>query len=949
MQGRVRGPLSLRHADGSRHTGPHGNAHMDDLLAEFLSETAESVAELDLALVRLEQAPGDAATLSLIFRLVHTVKGTCGFLGLPRLERVAHAAENVLGQVRDGRLVVSPALVGPVLAAIDAIRRILAHLAEAGAEPDGDDGATIAALDRLLAADPHAAPPAPDPFDDLFDDLAATAPPVPQAAPPAAAALPDLPPSITPPAPPPAPVPAPPAPVPPAAQPVAAPQTIRVGVDVLEHLMTLVSELVLARNQLLQLARGEETTFAAPLQRLSTITSDLQEGVMKTRMQPIGQAWNKLPRLVRDLSHDLGKSIDLAMSGQDTELDRQVLELIRDPLTHMVRNSADHGLESPQRRLAAGKPATGRISLSACHEGGHVVIEIADDGAGLDTARIRAKACAQGLATEAELAAMPDAQLHRLVFHAGFSTAEAVTAVSGRGVGMDVVRANVEQIGGVIDLRSVSGEGTTFTIRIPLTLAIVSALIVQVRGHRFAIPQLSVVELVGVNASGSGRAIEHIDATPVLRLRDRLLPLVELHALLRLDPEPTASGPAAGHPAAPDACDGRAPVVVVVVQVGSATLGIVVDRVFDTEEIVVKPMAAVLRHIAVFSGNTILGDGSVIMILDPGGIARQSGILGGREGRAVAPPPAAPSSADATAMLLFRAGPGAPKAVPLELVSRLEHIARERIECAGGLPVTQYRGRLMPLLAMDGVRQDARPAQPVLVFSDAGRTMGMMVDEIVDVVQEPLAVEIGCGRTGLLGTAVIAGQATDVIDIGHWLTLGWRDWFGTPAGQENRPRLLIVEDSSFFRTLVVPTLAAAGYDVTHVDGASAALRLRDAGTRFDAVVSDIEMPGMDGYALARRIREPGPWSAVPLVALSGSGSPAQAREAGFDDHVRKGERDALLATLAHHLARHPAATPHRPAPFQPAQVQPAAASLPAPPWQAPPRQPPAGPALQHTA
>lgn len=899
---------------------------MDDLLAEFLTETAESIAELDSALVRLERIPDDQATLSLIFRLVHTIKGTCGFLGLPRLERVAHAAENVLGQVRDGRLVVSVSLISPVLVAIDAIKLILAHLAATGAEPAGDDSATIAALDRLLAAGSadQAAPGAV--ATDPFDDLPFT--PLPPAKAPATAVTPD-------PASPEAPAPeapnfVPPAVVPPAvvspasvspdhAEPVApaTAQTIRVGVDVLEHLMTLVSELVLARNQLLQLARGEENAFAAPLQRLSHITSDLQEGVMKTRMQPIGHAWNKLPRLIRDLAHDLDKRIELVMLGQDTELDRQVLELIRDPLTHMVRNSADHGLEPTARRLAAGKPEIGRITLNAFHEGGHIVIEIADDGAGLDVARIRAKAASQGLATEAELAAMPDTQLHRFIFHAGFSTAAAITAVSGRGVGMDVVRTNVERIGGVIDLRSVPGEGTTFTIKIPLTLAIVSALIVQSRGERFAIPQLSVVELVRVEAAGlpggTGRTIEHIDGTPVLRLRDRLLPLVELHALLRLDPD-----------AAPGAPRGRT-TIVVVVAVGAATLGIVVDRVFDTEEIVVKPVAPVLRHITMFSGNTILGDGSVIMILDPNGIARASGIGGGREGRAVQPGPAAQSSADATAMLLFRAGPGAPKAVPLELVARLEDIARERIETAGGLPVTQYRGRLMPLLAMDGVEVGARATQPVLVFSDAGRTMGMMVDEIIDVVQDRLSVEIGCGRTGLLGTAVIAGQATDVVDIGHWLTLAWRDWFGAPVVQAGR-RLLVVEDSGFFRTLLVPTLAAAGYDVTHVDSAAAALRLRDAGSRFDAIISDIEMPGMDGYAFARKLREPGPWSTLPLIALSGSGTPALAREAGFDDHVGKGERDTLMATLQRHLAGRAAARPQpppHPDAHQPARHQPA--------------------------
>jgi two-component system chemotaxis sensor kinase CheA len=887
---------------------------MDDLLAEFLTESAESIAEVDSALVKLERTPDDQATLGLIFRLVHTIKGTCGFLGLPRLERVAHAAENVLGQVRDGQLVVSAVLISPVLGAIDAIKTILAHLSATGAEPAGEDTATIAALDRLLAgadAADHAAPAAAfaDPFDDLPHPVpsVAEAPAAVEVAPPKAAPVADRP----------APATAAPAEH---AEPVAAAaaaQTIRVGVDVLEHLMTLVSELVLARNQLLQLARGEENPFAAPLQRLSHITSDLQEGVMKTRMQPIGHAWNKLPRLIRDLAHDLDKKIELVMLGQETELDRQVLELIRDPLTHMVRNSGDHGLESTARRKELGKPETGRVTLNAFHEGGHIVIEIADDGAGLDVARIRAKAAAQGLATEAELAVMPDAQLHRFIFHAGFSTAAAITAVSGRGVGMDVVRTNVERIGGVIDLRSVPGEGTTFTIKIPLTLAIVSALIVQSRGERFAIPQLSVVELVRVEATGSpgstGRTIEQINGTPVLRLRDRLLPLIELHTLLRLDPEEVPPG--AAH---------ERTTIVVVVAVGSATLGIVVDRVFDTEEIVVKPVAPVLRHITMFSGNTILGDGSVIMILDPNGIARASGIGGGREGRAVQAGPAAQNSTDTTAMLLFRAGPGAPKAVPLELVARLEDIARERIETAGGLPVTQYRGRLMPLLAMDGVEVGVHATQPVLVFSDAGRTMGMMVDEIVDVVQDRLSVEIGCGRTGLLGTAVIAGQATDVVDIGHWLTLAWRDWFGAPVAQASQRRLLVVEDSGFFRNLLVPTLSAAGYDVTHVGSGAGALKLRDGGARFDAIVSDIEMPEMDGYALARKIREPGPWADLPLIALSGSGTPALSREAGFDDHVSKSERDTLMATLQRHVASRPAALPPASKGVnQPAQHQPA--------------------------
>ncbi|MBV8456635.1 MAG: chemotaxis protein CheA, partial [Acetobacteraceae bacterium] len=390
--------------------------------------------------------------------------------------------------------------------------------------------------------------------------------------------------------------------------------TIRVSVDALEHLMTLVSELVLTRNQLLQLARAwQDNGFAAPLQRLSHLTSGLQEGVMKTRMRPIGRAWNKLPRLVRDLGHELGKSIELVMRGAETELDRQVLELIRDPLVHMVRNSADHGLEPPEERRARGKPETGRITLNAFHEGGHIIIEVSDDGRGLPVERIRAKAVARGLASEAELASMSDSQIQEFIFQPGFSTAAQVTSVSGRGVGMDVVKTNIELIRGAIALDSVPGEGTRFAIKIPLTLAIVSALIVEAGREQFAMRQISVVELVrpGCNGSDGEGAIEHIKNTPVLRLRDQLLPLVGLAGLLGLEDQRETEAE---------------PPTIVVTQAGHGLLGIVVDRVFDPEKIVVKPVAPILRNITMFGGSTILGDGAVIMILDPNGIARASGV-----------------------------------------------------------------------------------------------------------------------------------------------------------------------------------------------------------------------------------------------------------------------------------------------------------------------------------
>ena len=835
---------------------------MDDLLADFLTETNESLAELDLALLRLERTPDDAETLSGIFRLVHTIKGTCGFLGLSRLEGVAHAAENVLVRVRDGVLEITPDAVSIVLSAIDRIKEIVSGLASAGSEIAGDDTALVAALDALAEGRP-AAPAGP-----------VSAPP----SEPAEVA---------------------PAEAPQAEAPQAG-QTIRVGVDVLEDLMTLVSELVLTRNQLLQLARTQEdSSFGVPLQRLSHITSDLQEGVMKTRMQPIGNAWNKLPRLVRDLALEVDKRIELVLHGAETELDRQVLELIKDPLTHMVRNSADHGLETPAERRAAGKPDCGRIVLNAYHEGGHIIIEVADDGRGLPVDRIRAKALARGLASEPELAAMSAEQITRFIFRPGFSTAAVVTAVSGRGVGMDVVKTNVERIGGTIDLKSVAGQGTTFLVKIPLTLAIVSALIVQAGRERFAIPQISVVELVraggeaGTKDDRSESRIEHINGTPVLRLRDRLLPLVSLAGLLKLG-ESEAGGA------------GRC---IVITQVGATMLGIIVDRVFDTEEIVVKPVAPILRHITMFSGNTILGDGSVIMILDTNGIARAHGIAGGDSRLADATAQRAVAQSERhTAMLLFRAGGTSPKAVPLGLVARLEDIERERIEISAGHPVMQYRGRLMPLVPLSGALDMTKPRHAVLVFNDIDRglgrdrCMGLVVDEILDVVEERLKIELSGNRPGLLGTAVIAGNATDVIDTAYWLTQAAADWFrtGERGGGVRGARLLVIEDSDFFRNLLVPALSAEGYEVTACDGAACALRLRDAGEMFDAVVSDIEMPEMDGLALVRRLREGGAWAALPVIALSARARDAEmaaGRAAGFTDYVGKFDRTALLASL----------------------------------------------------
>ncbi len=889
---------------------------MDELVTEFLTETNESLDELDNDLVNLEQNPNDTELLSKIFRLMHTIKGTCGFLDLPRLAKVAHHAENVLGRFRDGDLKVTPAYVSLIFESIDAIKTIVHHIGMKGSEPDNDYPGLIARLDAVYEGQDTTEAPAPvsepEPapaasatasFDDDIDFTPVRGPDYVEKAPAPVA-------EAKPPAPAPAPVPAPVATATAdhgetdAKAAAAAAQTLRVNVDVLENLMTMVSELVLTRNQLLQILRNQsETDFTAPLQRLNHVVSDLQEGVMQTRMQPIGNAWSKLPRIIRDLSMELGKKIDLEMIGQETELDRQVLELIKDPLTHMVRNSADHGVEMPAARAAAGKNETGKIILHAYHEGGHIIIKIADDGKGLSTQRIKEKIVANGLATEAEVATMSLQQIQQFIFKAGFSTAEKVTSVSGRGVGMDVVRTNIEKIGGSIELKSEEGKGSTFTIKIPLTLAIVSALIVESAGERFAIPQLAVRELVMASHVGENR-IEVIKGTPVLRLRNHLLPLVALDELLRIKIHSDIK---------------RENHYIVVTQIGNYSFGIIVDRVFDTEEIVVKPVCKMLRGVEIFSGNTILGDGTVIMILDPNGIARASGEIesGDTKMNAHAGDLAQSShSAQKTALLLFAAGDAAPKAVPLSLVARLENIKMDDIEYSGNQMLVQYRGHLMPLSPFNAMVQiENQTEKPVLVFSDRDISLGLIVDKIIDITEEHIDVQVGSSNPALMGSAIINGEATDIIDVAHFLQTVNRDWFknhgddpfdtANNIGISRKKRILLVDDSPFFRNMLTPLLSVAGYEVTTLESPIDALKLCDNGMQFDLIVSDIEMPVMNGFEFAQKIKSHGQWQDTPIVALTSHATPQdidRGHQVGFEKYIAKFDRDTLLNALSQTLA-----------------------------------------------
>jgi two-component system chemotaxis sensor kinase CheA len=857
---------------------------MDDLLREFLTETSENLSTLDIELVRLEQNPNDPALLGNIFRLVHTIKGTCGFLGLPRLEHVAHAGENVLGKFRDGELLVTPHAVSLILQSIDSIKAILTYLEKNEAEPPGDDQKLIDALNAMANGDagaPAVAPAAsPIEFDKVIEAPAAVQ---------ARAAAPTIVAPVG------AKVDAKPVGDDHAGKGSVADQSIRVSVDVLETLMTTVSELVLTRNQLLQILRGQkESAFTTPLQRLNQVTSELQDGVMKTRMQPIGNAWAKLPRIIRDLSLELGKKIDLQMVGAETELDRQVLELIKDPLTHMVRNSADHGIEMPVDRAKANKNETGVILLNAYHQGGHIIIEVSDDGRGLAMDKIRSKIIEKQLATESELSGMSEQQIMQFIFKPGFSTAAAVTSVSGRGVGMDVVKTNIEKIGGAVDFQSKSGKGSRFFIKIPLTLAIVSALIVKCNSERFAIPQINVVELVQASSKSEHR-VERINDTPVLRLRNRLLPLVSMRKALKLGDDEIK----------PDGC-----YFIVVIQTGHTSFGIIVDHVFDTEEIVVKPVSPILRDIKVFSGNTILGDGNVVMILDVNGLVHHAGEVHSQsEISHHSSSINTKRGDDRQSLLLFRAGEEGPKAVPLSLIARLEKVDRKNIEFSGASAVIQYRGKLMPLVHVEsGKLLPKEGLQPILVFADRDKHMGLMVDDIIDIVEERLQVDLSSKRPGYMGTSIIAGRATDILDAAYYLSQAFQDWFDVETdgtfGDTRLRRILLVDDSPFFRNLLTPLLSVAGYEVTTVENPVEALKLQEAGIDFDAIVSDIEMPGMNGFEFITALRKGGRWSQLPVVAMSSHATTADVghgREAGFTDYVPKFNREALLATLHKNL------------------------------------------------
>ena len=796
-----------------------------DIVREFLVESSENLDRLDRELVILEQTPEDREVLASVFRTIHTLKGTAGFLSFPALESVAHVGENLLSRMRDGVLMLNPEITTTLLAMVDAIREILGSIETNGNEGKRDDRELIAHLTRLYAPPEPAAPPPAAP-------AAMEAPPesgedvVPAVPPPRLGDLlvkkgfarpsdiadaleqqkqgdPRHLGEIL------------------VQQNVVKPQdilevlqvqqnakvasdtTIRVDVTILDKLMNMVGELVLTRNQILQRADALEACgLLSAAQRLNLLTSELQEGVMKTRMQPIGNIWSKFPRTARDVAMNCGKRVRIEMEGKETELDKTILEAIKDPLTHLLRNSVDHGIETPEVRRAAGKSPEGCLVLRAFHEGGQVNIEISDDGGGLNVERIRQKAIQNGVVTAEQAARLAEREIFNLIFLPGFSTAEKVTNVSGRGVGMDVVKTNVEKIGGTVDVQSRPGSGTTVRMKIPLTLAIVPALIVTCAGDRYAIPQVNLLELVRIEGELSETAIENVHGAPVYRLRGTLLPLVYLAKELEVETLETKVSASAVGDSSMDAARG---VSIVVLQAEEQHFGLVVDEVNDTEEIVVKPLGRNLAGASAYSGATIMGDGRVALILDVLGLAQKSGVLS-KSHEHVQKETGADAetlSAQAEALLLFLDETGSRMAVPLARTSRLEVLSQATIEIVGGREVVQYRGQIMPLIRVGEVIRERRnrprggdalkdvdpESLHVVVFECEGRDVGLVVGRVLDIVAENVGNISPASREGVRGCAVIQSKAAELLDLDFVGQRGLRDLAETNepvhAGQEN--------------------------------------------------------------------------------------------------------------------------------------------------------------------
>jgi two-component system chemotaxis sensor kinase CheA len=933
---------------------------LEGAMQEFIDETVEMLERIVVNLAQVEKASADKETLNEIYRDMHTIKGSSQLFGCQQMGELAHALEAALEPVRAGTVKLGARLTDITYEGIDVMRSICAELRTSKQEPNV--AARVQQLIATLADSAISEPDAPIMKDVIAAPEKVTkatvlvadvkhveqvtniavnqAPEIKvQAAAPAPAIeqvsshVPVLAASVT-----------SPSKAPPEKSEVKSVQTessparsessksesssaaaegsesIRVQVSLLDSLMNMIGELVLVRNQVIQYTNVRRDAELSNLsQRLNIVTSELQNEVMKTRMQPVGNVLTKFHRVIRDLSRDLNKEIQLKLEGTETELDKTLIEAVKDPLTHIVRNSADHGIETPADRKAAGKSAAGTIIVRSFHEGGQVIIEVSDDGKGLSKDKLSKKALEKGVVSQAQLDRMSLREVHNLIFAPGFSTAEKVTNVSGRGVGMDVVRSNIERIGGSVELNSEEGKGTSIRLKIPLTLAIVPALIVKSHNEQFAIPQVKLVELVRVDVDDP-EGVDYLQDRPIFRLRGRLLPLVSLREALKLGEE--------SQRLAVMQKNRTAPMNIAVLTSDGGQFGLVVDSIEDSTDIVVKPLSGFLKDLGVYSGATIMGDGSLALALDVAGLAASARMAKDQETTSTESQMSIDASegvkVDEAEYLTANIGAEGRFALPLVLVNRLEEFQKSKITTSGKQRIVQYRNQILPLLnvqnvlgfeRMDKQHTTAGDKIAVVVVERAGKLFGLEVDSIDDVLTIQANVERDVSpKQGIVGSLIYKDTIITILDAFGLIDLytGVRPSDNEKnnivsgdrsiGDQRAKHEILFAEDNTFFRRQVLETLASAGYRVaSEINGELALERLkRSSDGEFSVILSDIEMPKMTGLELAAAVRNIDKYKSIPMIALTTKFSKSDQDKGiamGFNRYLEKLKPHELVTNL----------------------------------------------------
>lgn len=956
----------------------------DEILQGFIEESLEHLADIETDLLAIEKAGAniDENLVNKVFRAAHSIKGGAGFMGLTVIQELSHAMENILGMIRSRKLVPNPEIVNVLLQGSDKLEAMINNVHSSNDEDITEHLIPLNAIaegNALQAAPPKPAPEpvveaTPEPVAEAEPEQAVTEDVSPEPPP----QSPDIQNILAPQATASAPTTPKPEPIPPLATPTASspastassaaqpPQvkadtSLRVHVSLLDSLMTLAGELVLSRNQLLQTIGSNDLRNAEAVgQRIDLITSELQEAIMLTRMQPIGNVFSKFPRVVRDLSKQLNKTIELTIVGNEVELDKTIIESINDPLTHLVRNSVDHGVEMPADRKRVGKPEKGIIILKAYHEAGQVVIQISDDGKGLDGEALAASAISKGLITAEQALVMSDKEKINLIFLPGFSMAKKVTDVSGRGVGMDVVKTNLDKLGGQVEIVSEVGHGTTISIKLPLTLAIIPCQIITTSGERYAIPQVNLEELLRIPANQVKKRVEKVGNAEVVRLRGNLLPLIRLADVIEAertywDPSEEeqkadrrdsiadrrgktsplfhTTGVKGGEEDKSDndertlTADRRytasSALNIVVVSTNSMKYGLIVDRLQDSEEIVIKPLGRHLQQCKGYAGATIMGDGRIALILDVSNLARMAHLtsIDGTDRAtevAMAAAELMRTQKDKQALLIFRSSEHEQFAVPLNQVERIEKINRSEIEDMGGKRVMQYRGGSLALISVDDISSVHPLADQddllVIVFNICSKPIGLLAIGPIDAIEITSEVDgVTLKQPGIMGSIIIDGHTTMLVDVFEIVQTLFPDWFAEkPVFEIDKssgvvPTILIAEDSNFFRNQVKGYMTESGYKVIEgADGAIAWDLLQKHAEEISMVVTDIEMPNMNGFELTETIRKNPKYNKIPIIALTTLAADediAKGKAVGIDEYHIKLDKEKLMACVHDYIKR----------------------------------------------